>query len=165
MIDPTQMDGVFSYTIARLAEDDELDQVVSIEAASFTNPWTREILQRELLYEEVARVYVVRAADRTIVAFCACWFIVDELHINTLAVDAAHRRRGIATKLVDFVLGQGRASGMQRATLDVRRSNEAALRMYRRLGFVVTAVRKNYYTRPEEDGLILWRDDLHGPPG
>jgi [ribosomal protein S18]-alanine N-acetyltransferase len=158
------MDGAPSYTIARLAEGEDLDQVLSLEAASFTNPWTREILERELQREEVARVYVVRADDRRIVGFCACWFIVDELHINTLAVDEAHRRRGIATRLLNFVLAEARAAGMERATLDVRRSNEAALHLYRRMGFVVRAVRNGYYTRPQEDGLILWRDDLRAPP-
>jgi [ribosomal protein S18]-alanine N-acetyltransferase len=158
------MDGTPSYTVGRLAQGEDLDQVVSLEAASFTNPWTRDILERELQHEEVARIYVVRTEDRQIVGFCACWFIVDELHINTLGVEAAHRRRGIATKLLDFVFAEARAAGMERATLDVRRSNEAALHLYRQMGFVVKAVRNGYYTRPEEDGLILWREDLKGPP-
>ena len=157
------MDGAPPYSIARLANDDDLDDVVALEAASFSNPWSREILARELQHADVSRVYVLRGADRQVVAFCACWFIVDEIHINTLAVAASHRRRGIATTLLRFVFDEGRTAGMQRATLDVRRSNEAALQLYRRLGFVVKAVRPNYYARPEEDSLILWRDELQTP--
>jgi ribosomal-protein-alanine N-acetyltransferase len=157
------MDGAPPYSIARLANDDDLDDVVALEAASFSNPWSREILARELQHADVSRVYVLRGADRQVVAFCACWFIVDEIHINTLAVAASHRRRGIATTLLRFVFDEGRTAGMRRATLDVRRSNEAALQLYRRLGFVVKAVRPNYYARPEEDSLILWRDELQTP--
>ena len=153
-----------AYSIARLADDRDLDEVLAIETASFSNPWTREMLARELRHADIARVYVVRGATGGIVAFCACWFIVDELHINTLAVAAPERRRGLATMLLRFVLDEAMAAGVERATLDVRRSNTAALRLYQRLGFVVRAVRPDYYTRPDEDGLILWREDLLAPP-
>jgi ribosomal-protein-alanine N-acetyltransferase len=148
------------YSMARLAHDDDLDQVVALETASFSRPWTREALVRELQPGEVTRVYVARSEDPRVVAFCACWFIVDELHITTLAVDPAHRRRGLATSLLRFVFQEAHANGVRRATLDVRRSNVAALRLYGRLGFQVSAVRPNYYTHPEEDGLVLWQEDL-----
>jgi ribosomal-protein-alanine N-acetyltransferase len=156
------MFGEPPYSFARLTGNDDLDEVVALEAASFSNPWTRDILAGELQHADVSRVYVLRGADRRVVAFCACWFIVDELHINTLAVAASHRRRGLATMLLHSVFEEARTAGMQRATLDVRRSNDAALRLYRGLGFEVKAVRPNYYARPEEDGLILWRDELRG---
>jgi ribosomal-protein-alanine N-acetyltransferase len=87
------------------------------------------------------------------VAFCACWLIGDELHINTVAVDAALRRRGIATGLLRHLLD---VTGAARATLEVRRSNVAALKLYEGLGFTTTAVRSGYYSRPDEDALILW---------
>jgi ribosomal-protein-alanine N-acetyltransferase len=159
------MDEEPSYSIARLSGEEDLDAVVALETASFTNPWTPEMLARELQNADVARVYVVRTAERRIVAFCACWVIVDELHINTLAVDAASRRQGLATTLLRFVLDEAAAAGVVRATLDVRRSNDAALRLYQRLGFVVKGIRRKYYAHPEEDGLILWHEDLRvGPP-
>ena len=158
------MDEEPAYSIARLSSEEDLDEVVALEAASFTNPWTREMLARELENADIARVYVVRNAERRIVAFCACWVIVDELHINTLAVDAARRRQGLATTLLRFVLEEAAAAGVLRATLDVRRSNDAALRLYQRLGFVVRGVRRKYYAQPEEDGIVLWREDLRVPP-
>ena len=99
-----------------------------------------------------------------IAAFCACWLIVDEAHINTLAVQQSMRRQGLATALLEHVLADLASDGARRATLEVRRSNTAALRLYERLGFVVAAIRPNYYSLPEEDGLILWRYDLQGPP-
>jgi ribosomal-protein-alanine N-acetyltransferase len=112
----------------------------------------------------VTRVYVVKLDDGSIAAFCACWLVVDEIHINTLAVDEGERRQGIATALLQHVLADLAAAGATHATLEVRRSNAAALRLYERLGFAVAAVRPAYYTEPVEDALILWRHDLHGTP-
>jgi [ribosomal protein S18]-alanine N-acetyltransferase len=151
------------WSIARLGGEDELDRVVAIEAASFSKPWTREMLARELRHAEVTRVYVLKFADGRIMAFCACWLVLDEVHVNTLAVDASVRRQGLATALLEHVLVDVIAAGARQATLEVRRSNTAALRLYERLGFVVAAVRPKYYSDPEEDGLILWRHDLREP--
>jgi len=158
------MSDIGPYAISRLTLDEDLDDVAALEAASFTNPWTREMLARELSHSDVARVYVLRGPDRRLLAFCACWVVFDELHINTLAVTAERRREGLATRLLGFVFSEAVAAGVRRATLEVRRSNEPALRLYERLGFTVKAIRRGYYSHPEEDGLVLWRDDLGDPP-
>ena len=154
------MDDGSEYAISRLQRDEGLDDIVRLEAASFSSPWSREMLARELRNPDVARVYVLRNRDRALLAFCACWFIVDELHINTVAVQREMRRRGLATKLLRFAFSEAAAAGITRATLEVRRSNEAALKLYERLGFQVQAVRPNYYSHPVEDGLILWSHEL-----
>lgn len=148
------------WSISRLAGDAELDRVVALEAASFANPWTREMLARELRHSDVTRVYVVKLQDGRVVAFCACWLVVDEVHINTLAVEEGERRQGIATALLEHVLADLAAAGATHATLEVRRSNAAALHLYERLGFAVAAVRSRYYSHPEEDALVLWRHNL-----
>jgi ribosomal-protein-alanine N-acetyltransferase len=96
---------------------------------------------------------VARLTGAGIVAFCAAWAIDDELHINWVAVDPGYRRRGIAQALLREAL---RETGARRATLEVRRSNEAAIALYAKLGFQVTAVRYRYYNNPDEDALILW---------
>ncbi len=150
------MDDGSEYTISRLQQDDSLEEIVQLEAASFSSPWSREMLARELRNADVARVYVLRDGHGALLAFCACWFVADELHINTLAVRADARRRGLATKLLRFAFQEAAAAGISRATLEVRRSNDAALKLYERLGFEVQAVRPNYYSNPVEDGLILW---------
>jgi [ribosomal protein S18]-alanine N-acetyltransferase len=150
------------YAIARVIDPEDLDEVAALEAASFTNPWTRDMLARELSHSDVARVYGLRGPDGRLLAFCACWIVFEELHINTLAVAADRRRQGLATRLLDHVFTEAVAAGVRRATLEVRRSNEPALRLYERLGFTVTAVRRGYYSQPVEDGLVLWHDDLAG---
>lgn len=146
--------------IERVAGDTDLDAIVALEAASFTNPWPREMLARELAESAVSRLYVLRTGDGAVVGFCLCWVIVDELHINTIAVDPAVRRQGLATRLMRHVMAEAARDGARRATLEVRRSNTAAIALYGRVGFAVCAARPGYYTAPEEDALILWREGL-----
>ncbi len=66
----------------------------------------------------------------------------------------------MATALLQFVMHEGARLGAQRATLEVRRSNEVARRLYEQFGFAVAGVRRAYYTHPVEDALVLWREQL-----
>jgi [ribosomal protein S18]-alanine N-acetyltransferase len=152
------------YIIERLSSTHDLDAVAALEASSFTNPWTRDMLERELHHSNVARIYVLRLPGRPVAAFCACWLVYDEVHINIIAVDHDLRRQGLATALMRHLLADATKEGAIRALLEVRRSNTAALRLYESLGFVVAGVRRNYYTHPEEDALVLQREGLSAPP-
>ena len=140
------------------AAETDIDAVVALEAASFTNPWTRDSLVWELGNSDVTRVYLLRDDAGQVAAFCTCWVIFDELHINNLAVDPAWRRRGVASELLRFVLEEAAGEGATRATLEVRRSNEAARQLYERFGFSFAGVRTAYYREPVEDALVLWRN-------
>jgi ribosomal-protein-alanine N-acetyltransferase len=134
--------------------------VAGLEERCFTNPWTREMLARELAQSDVAQVFVLRLPGCPVAAFCSCWLVADELHINTVAVEPAYRRRGLAFALLGHVLREASRRGAVRATLEVRASNVPALRLYEALGFRVSATRTKYYSHPEEDALILWQDGL-----
>ena len=149
--------------VERVRSDADLDEVAAIEDRCFSNPWTREMLARELAQSDVAYVFVLRLPGYPVVAFCSCWIVFDELHINTIAVDPPHRRRGLATRLMHAVMEEAWRRGAKRATLEVRASNEAARQLYERLGFCVSGVRKRYYSQPEEDALILWKNGLGHP--
>jgi ribosomal-protein-alanine N-acetyltransferase len=154
------MEGEGPYSIGRLSGDADLSEVAALEAASFSNPWTREMLARELQNAALSRVYVMRDSAGAVIAFCLCWFLGDEIHINTLAVKEDERRRGHATRLLRFVFSEAVTEGVRRATLEVRRSNEAALKLYAGFGFEVRGIRRKYYQTPEEDALVLWREQL-----
>jgi ribosomal-protein-alanine N-acetyltransferase len=149
-----------SWTVEPLGSVSELDAILDIEQASFTNPWTREMYLGELANSGVSFFYLARDPDRRIVGFCTVWRIGDELHINNLAVSPDFRRAGVASALLAYVLAEGGKAGARRATLEVRRSNEAARRLYDRFGFSVAGVRRGYYTNPAEDALVLWRENL-----
>jgi ribosomal-protein-alanine N-acetyltransferase len=146
------------------ASNADIDAIVSLEVESFTNPWSRDTLVWELQNSDVTQVFVLRDERDAVVAFCVCWVIFDELHINTLAVAPVARRGGRATFLLRLVMAEAARAGATKATLEVRASNQAALGLYDRLGFRVAAQRPRYYTRPEEDALILWRDSLDTSP-
>ena len=147
-------------TIEPLSSAADLDAVLTIEAESFTSPWTREMYVAELENVGVSFCYLARDESGHTLGFCSLWRVLDELHVNNLAVAYAYRRRGIATSLLTFVLNEGARLGAHRATLEVRRSNDAARRLYERLGFVAAGVRRAYYSNPVEDALVLWREHL-----
>lgn len=152
------MIDVREIVVEALRDERDLDEVAALEAASFTNPWTREMLSSELARNPFARVYVLRFPGARVAAFCACWLVVDELHVNTIAVADAYRRQGLALALMRHILTAVAAEGIRRVTLEVRRSNVAAQKLYEKLGFVQAGVRPGYYTQPDEDALILWLD-------
>ena len=148
------------WQIEPLISPAQIDDILTIEELSFTNPWTRAMYEAELENRGVSFCFLARTADGTTVGFCSFWKVMDELHINNLAVVPSHRRTGVATALLAHVLREGQALGAERATLEVRRSNEPARLLYERFGFVVAGIRRGYYTKPVEDSLVLWRERL-----
>jgi ribosomal-protein-alanine N-acetyltransferase len=151
------------WSIEKMVPDRDLDEIVELERESFVNPWTREMFRWELENSDVSHIYVLRIDGNGLAAFCSCWLIFDELHINNVAVRTEWRGRGMATALLEHVFAEAGRLGARRATLEVRRSNATARRLYERLGFTVAGTRKEYYRNPVEDALILWRDDLSRP--
>ena len=143
-------------------EVSDLDEVLAVERASFSNPWSRQMFLWEMENAGVSYAYVLRTPTWRVAGFCTAWLVLDELHINNLAVRPECRGQGAGRKLLNFVLREAAALGASKATLEVRRSNAAALKLYEGLGFRVEGARRNYYTSPVEDALILW---LHPPPG
>ena len=149
-----------AWLIEPLVSPSEIDAILAIEEASFTNPWTREMYLAELQNEGVSFFYLARDPERQTIGFCSVWRVLDELHINNLAVLPAYRRAGIGSALLTHVLDEGARMGARRATLEVRRSNEAARQLYERFGFSVVGVRQGYYSNPVEAALVLRREGL-----
>jgi len=154
------MSGTEAFAITRASACDDLSEVAALQRVSFTNAWGAEALQWELKNTDVARLYLMRSPGGRLVAYCACWMVFDELHINSLAVDTAWRRRGLARRLLIDVFRDAVGAGARSATLEVRQSNTAARALYEGLGFHVEAVRRDYYQDPREDALILWHRSL-----
>jgi ribosomal-protein-alanine N-acetyltransferase len=146
------------YWIDPLGGETDLAGVLEVENESFTNPWTREMYSWELQNRSVCHIFVVRTPDCDVAGFCAFWLVFDEIHINNVAMRPRFRGRGIGTALLLHVLTEARNLGARRATLEVRASNAGARRLYDRLGFYVAGTRRNYYSNPVEDALVLWRD-------
>jgi ribosomal-protein-alanine N-acetyltransferase len=146
--------------ITQLTSADQIASVLEIETASFTSPWTREMYLAELENRNVSYCFLASFDNGPAIGFCSFWRVLDELHINNLAVLPDFRHRGVGAELLAFVLNEGARLGALRATLEVRRSNTPALMLYERYGFTVAGIRRDYYTNPQEDALILWKDQL-----
>jgi ribosomal-protein-alanine N-acetyltransferase len=156
MIDPV---------VEPMAGEADLDGVLAIEEASFNNPTTREWYEAELARPDVCKVFVARTPEHRVAGFVAFWKVVDEMHINNLAVLPECRNRGLGRRLLAGTLQAASRMGVRRATLEVRRSNAAAQRLYAAAGFVVVAVRPDYYTNPPEDALVLSTAVVESPGG
>ena len=149
-----------SFVIERTVSEADIDEIVEIEAAAFSNPWTRPMYLRELQNPDVSFLYVLRM-DNRMAGFCSFWLVLDEIHINNLAIRREYQGQGLGTALLKETLQAGAGRGAERATLEVRRSNAPARRLYESLGFEVAATRPNYYVSPPEDALILWKGGLN----
>lgn len=149
--------------VRRATSDESLTAVAALQAQSFIRPWSIDAIAWELRENPVARLYLLElleVEDARLLGFCACWIVAGELHINSLAIAPALRRQGLARTLLTAVFAAAVSEGASAATLEVRRSNTPAVALYTALGFVVEAVRLNYYEQPQEDALILWRRNL-----
>ena len=135
-----------------------LDDVLAIEHASSPQPWTEGILADELAHADT-RTYRVVLADDVVVGFAGVLVQVGEAHIVNIAVDPAHRRRGVARCLLVELMRLAAARGATAATLEVRASNAGAQRLYHRFGFAPAGVRPGYYA-DGEGAVIMWADDI-----
>jgi ribosomal-protein-alanine N-acetyltransferase len=129
---------------AMLAAD--VPSVAAIEASSFRAPWSEAAFRHELDIP-FSRSFVAhrRADPHAVVGFVVLWLVADEVHLLDLAVDADVRRAGVGRLLAERVLEVAHTAGARLVTLEVAEHNEAARRLYERLGFVTALVRRDYY--------------------
>jgi ribosomal-protein-alanine N-acetyltransferase len=146
-----------------------LTEILELEEACFSAPWTRKMLAAELSGNPFACFLVATVQDATaalrqrIVGYHCVWIVFEELRLMNLAVRESARRRGIGRALAAEAIGVGLARGATRAVLEVRRSNETAQGLYRGLGFVPISTRRQYYSTPVEDAVLMEMDPLVMP--
>lgn len=121
-------------------------------------PWSRASMEKELRGNNKAH-YLVAEADGQVAGYAGFWQVLDEGHIMNIAVGEAHRRQGIGEALMRQMLALGRSLGILYWTLEVRVSNEAAIRMYEKVGFTSAGIRPGYYEKPREDANIMCKMD------
>jgi ribosomal-protein-alanine N-acetyltransferase len=133
----------------------DLDAVMEIERSSFRTPSSAQVFLEEMA-RDWAFVDVVRdRASRRVVAFGNYWLVADEVHLLNVATAPDRRQEGHASRLLAHIIEVGRSRACRLMTLEVRRSNAAALRIYRRFGFRAVGVRPNYYTEDQEDAIVM----------
>lgn len=135
----------------------DVPAVAAMDRASDPDAWTENIFRREL---QVSLSHNLVAVGKTaqgdwIAGFIVFWMAADELQLHKIVVSPQARRRGVARRLFQAMTDQALACGLSRATLEVRRANESAIKLYEAFGYRVAAVRKGYYVETGEDALIM----------
>ena len=148
-----------------------LQDILQIEEACFSAPWTRKMLEAELSGNPFAHFLLAKvvtpgeAGSVPIVGYVCFWIVFEELRLMNLAVIGSMRRKGIARALVIQALDVGVAQAAMRAILEVRASNHAAHALYRSLGFRDVTTRPTYYINPIEDALLMDLDPIMSESG
>lgn len=153
------MNQIEAFVIEPMRAED-IDAVMRIETACFPTPWTADMFVQELQRPQANISVLRRVDDGNVVAFINHWSVLDELHLLNVATLPEERRRGHGKHLLEHMFLCARASGCRVVMLEVRRSNEAALGLYRSFGFVSVGVRPGYYSDNGEDAILM---NLHLP--
>jgi ribosomal-protein-alanine N-acetyltransferase len=138
----------------------DLDEIMDIERRSYKNPWARQVFIEEM-DREWAHVDVLR--ERTerrnkVIGFINYWLVRDEVHVLNVSVLPEERRKGHASRLIAHVIEYARRHGSRFVTLEVRRSNHGALKLYRSFGFRSVGIRPKYYAEEGEDAIVMLLD-------
>lgn len=131
----------------------DLDEVLPIEASSFSSPWSRRHFLDELT-SPLSFPMVARMADGTVAGYICMMMVVDEGSVLNVAVHPQLRRKGIGKMMIQAALAEFHSRGASFVALEVRPTNKAAMTMYEGLGFVVTGRRKAYYENGEDAVLM-----------
>jgi ribosomal-protein-alanine N-acetyltransferase len=132
----------------------DLPQVIAIERRAFPTPWSLAMFVLEL--SKPSGICLAAVEGRAIIGYLVCSRYDTVWHLMNVAVEPARQRQGIASALLERLFEQADKPSEQ-YTLEVRTSNEAAIRLYERFGFRAAGRRRAYYHDNREDALIMWR--------
>lgn len=139
----------------RELRDEDVKPLALIEENSFSMPWSeqdfRNLLQRDYC------TYIVALAEGKVVGCCGYTNCCGEANIDNVVVAKEYRNQGIACAMLTALIEKGKAENIEAYTLEVRVSNQAAIHVYEKLGFVSEGIRPRFYERPTEDACIMWK--------
>jgi ribosomal-protein-alanine N-acetyltransferase len=142
----------------RRAAMSDIPRVMEIERDGFRHPWSRELLERELGHAWSQMLLACEpgpAGEERIVGYIVFWLVHDEVHVLNVATAVEARRRGVGRALMAAAESAGAVRGARLSTLEVRRSNVAAIALYRVIGYRQVGVRPNYYAEESEDAIVM----------
>src|SRR5690348_6079533 len=144
----------------RPLEAGDLAAIETIERRAYPTPWSRSMFASELAKPTSICLGAFEGLD--LIGYVINSRYVDAWHIMNVAVAPEHQRRGVASQLLERLFELTRNDERRGYTLEVRVSNEGAVRLYEQLGFEARGIRRGYYTDNREDALIMWRDSHSG---
>ncbi|MCX7843648.1 MAG: ribosomal protein S18-alanine N-acetyltransferase [Clostridia bacterium] len=137
---------------------EHIDGVMAVEKLSFKIPWSRNAFIEEITKNKFA-IYFTARINGMIAGYAGMWKVFDEGHITNIAVHPEFRRNGVGSALLEKLIERAKAEGITKMTLEVRKSNYAAQKLYSKYGFLDGGVRKAYYSDNNEDAIIMWKEN------
>jgi ribosomal-protein-alanine N-acetyltransferase len=144
-------------THIRALSSHDLGAIERIERRSYATPWSRSMFASELA-KPTSICLGAFSGEEGLLGYLIISRYVDAWHVMNIAVDPDHRGRGVARALFDELFERTADDPLRGYTLEVRVSNDEAIRLYDRLGFRSRGVRRGYYTDNREDALVMWKD-------
>ena len=135
-------------------KQEDIPAVAALEREIFSMPWSENGFLSALSSSDT--LYLTVRADNRVIGYCGLLQSFEEADITNVAVSPAYRGRGVGYRMLSELMEAGKTRGIERYTLEVRISNQAALALYEKLGFASVGVRKNFYEKPKEDAVIMW---------
>jgi ribosomal-protein-alanine N-acetyltransferase len=136
----------------------DVSEVCLIEQEIFSDPWSKEDFMSAICAPNNG--YLVVVVDDKIVGYCGYWGIAGEGYIYNVAVKKEYRQQQIGYFMLQKMINDSKEEGIGSFTLEVRSSNIAAIRLYEALGFVAAGTRKDFYSKPKEDAVIMWLNTI-----
>ncbi len=137
-----------------------LDDVVAIEEKAYgEHHWSKESFFNEM-NNQLAKYFCAFDSSEKLVGYCGCWQIMEEAHITNIAVSPDFRRKNTGEALLVAIIKSCYNEKIKYLTLEVRVSNEPAIKLYEKYGFKSLGVRKGYYQDNDEDALIMWTENI-----
>lgn len=135
---------------------EHIEQIEKLEKQCFSVPWTRQALVSQL--PDDMHIFIAAFDDvGNVLGYVGMMYVLDEGYISNVAISPEYRRRGIADKLIAALVSRANEKDLSFVTLEVRQSNAPAIELYRKNGFSNVGLRKNYYTKPTEDAILMTR--------
>jgi ribosomal-protein-alanine N-acetyltransferase len=148
------MEDKFEFELDFMKEEDITD-VMQIERASFSMPWSRTMFMEELKRQGGRSYSLVARYDGKVIGYIMTWIVLDEAHIINIAVNSEYRRKGVAKTLLSRTLDYAKSAKAKKATLEVRVSNISAQNLYEKLGFKKVVIRRRFYPDNGEDAYLM----------
>ena len=147
-----------SNLIIRKAEEKDVKEIAELEKICFQDPWSEESVRYDAIENKLS-FYLIAEIEGHVAGYIGIWQILDEGHITNVAVAPEHRRKHVASAMMEVMIDVTGKADINCYTLEVRESNSAAIKFYEKYGFKIEGVRPGYYEDNGENAFIMWRQN------
>lgn len=148
----------------RFMKQEDCKAIAQIERICFSNPWSEQSFLDTLGKKDIFYLIAERTEEgkKQLIGYIGVWQFFEEADITNIAVLPEERKKGIGYLLLEKMMKEAARRGVTALALEVRESNQTAIWLYKKAGFVVEGIRANYYEKPKENALLMWNRSLRG---